>query len=926
MKKVKKVKKNKKSNLKKKDRKGNKSHRAWWKWLVSIIIIGIALCIFAVGGFLLYIVVTTSNFDPEALESQEQTIIYSADGKEIAQLGYELREKVTYDQLPQVLIDAIVATEDSRFFQHNGVDLPRFLKATLGQLTGNSSAGGASTLTMQVVKNNLTSTEKSIIRKFKDMYLATFFMERQYSKEEILEFYVNDSLLGGNVYGVEEASQYYFGKSVSELSLPEAALIAGLYQSPNGYNPYYNPENANKRIKTVLKLMVKHGYITQEEADIAGSIDISTLLVGLGDSGNVYQGYIDTVIEEVESKTGNSPYLVSMKIYTALDTKMQDGINAIFKGETFNWPDDKVQAGTTIVDTNTGEIVAVGTGRKENNDALTWNFATRETRQPGSTAKPIFAYGPAMEYDNYSTYSLFMDEKWSYSDGTSVSNWDNSYSGLMTLREALAQSRNIPAIKAFQQVNKNVGNDKIVEFAENLGIDIGGVAYESYAIGGLSNGVTTSQMAGAYAAFANGGYYNTPHTVTKIEYRETGEVQEYNGENKKVMSESTAYLMNNALEYACNNGFSGGAKVSGSHVAVKTGTSNFSQETIDAYKLPSSAENDLWSVAYTKNYSVAVWYGYRNVKEGYNTTDRYKNQLMAAVIKFIPKETEGWSVPNSVKEVRVEKETWPAKLASEYTPSNLISTEYFKAGTEPTEVSERFNKLSDVSNLSATSSKGSITLTWEGKSPEVIDKDYLSNYFKQSVFGNSSSAYLNNRLSYNSNTLGEFGYGIYIKDSDGTLTRVGWTSDNVYTYSPTTSSKNLTLVVKSEYKIFKSNASGGVSTDVTVSGTSDNGSSLPGGSTGTVSVVLENSSIYLGIGEADSSDFGFTVNYNGKDVTKSSSIKYSISGNGQTISCESIEQLVKEVKMLESGNYTITYSVTYKGSSPVVATQNLTIR
>jgi penicillin-binding protein 1A len=911
-----------KKKVKEKKKKNGKKKRAWWKKLLSLFIILFALGIFAIGGFLAYIIVTTSDFDPEALESQEQTIIYSADGTEIAQLGYELREKVTYDELPQVLIDAIVATEDSRFFQHNGVDFPRFLKATIGQLMGNSSAGGASTLTMQVVKNNLTSTEKSIIRKFKDMYLATFYMERQYSKEEIFEFYVNDSSLGSNVYGVGEAAEYYFGKSVSELSLPEAALIAGLYQAPNGYNPYYYPEKANERIKTVLKLMVRHGYITQEEADAAGSIDISSLLVGLADSDNAYQGYIDTVITEVEDKTGDNPYLVSMKIYTALDTSIQDGINDAFNGKNYTWENDKVQAGVTVVDCNTGEIVAVGTGRKENSDALTWNYATKETRQPGSTAKPIFAYGPAFEYLNYSPGTLLVDEEWSYTDGTSIGNWDGNYKGLMNVRDALAISRNIPALKAFQQVNAAVGNKKIVEFVENLGIDINGVAYESYSIGGLETGVTTLQMAGAYAAFANGGYYNTPHTVTKIEYRDTGETVEYSGENNKVMSESTAYLMNNALEYAANNGFSGGAKVSGSHVAVKTGTTNFSEETRELYNYPDNAENDLWTVAYTKNYSIALWYGYPTAKDGYNTSNYWKESLMSTIMKYIPKETTGWSVPSSVKAVQIEKETWPIQLASEYTPSSLVTTEYFKSGTEPTDVSERFSKLDDVTDLDATSSNGSVTLTWKSETPKVITEDYLNTYFSQSQFGNSSDSLKKARLAYNSSTLGGYGYGIYLKDSSGNLTRVGWTADKTYTYTPSGSSKSVTLVVKAEYKNFKDNASEGVSTNVTVTGSSSSNSSA---TTGDLKLITGESSITLNAGEANSSYFSYTVIYGGVDVTDDATVTITLSGNGQSTTCQSVEQLVREVKQLSSGSYTINYTALYIGES-IKAKQSLTIK
>ena len=356
-------KKKKKVSNKKITTKKTKPKRKLWKKLLSLFLVCCLLGILAIFAFCIYIMTTSGEFDPNKLASQDQTIIYDSENNIIGKLGIEKRESISYEELPQVLIDAIIATEDSRYFEHNGVDGARFLKASVGQLMGNSSAGGASTLTMQVVKNNLTSREQTIVRKFKDIYLAVFFMEKKYTKQEILEFYVNDSLLGGNVYGVEEASKYYFGKSVSELSLPEAAIIAGLFQSPNGYNPYYYPEKTAARRKTVLNLMVRHGYITKEEAEIANNVDVTSLLAGNNEETN-YQGYIDTVVAEVQEKTGLDPALVSMEIYTTMNADIQDGINKVLAGEGYNWKDDKVQAGITIIDVESGAITAIGTGRK----------------------------------------------------------------------------------------------------------------------------------------------------------------------------------------------------------------------------------------------------------------------------------------------------------------------------------------------------------------------------------------------------------------------------------------------------------------------------------------------------------------------------------------------------------------------------------
>lgn len=894
------------SSNKNKDLRKKGTKRKWWKKLLSFFLVCCAFGVFAVFAFFIYIVASSGEFDPNALANQDQTVIYDASNNVIAKLGMEKRESVSYDKLPQVLIDAIVATEDSRFFQHNGVDGARFLKASVGQVLGNRSAGGASTLTMQVVKNNLTSTSQTITRKFKDVYLAVFFMEKKYTKEEIMEFYVNDSLLGGNVYGVEEASKYYFGKSVSDLSLPEAAIIAGLFQSPNGDNPYKNPERAKKRMETVLKLMVRHGYITQEEADMANKIDITSLLVGTGDSDNSYQGFIDTVVSEVQKKTGNDPALVSMEIYTTMDVGIQDGINKILAGEGYTWQNDKVQAAITIIDVKTGAITAVGTGRNRTGERQ-WNYATQTKRQPGSTAKPIFAYAPGFEFDNFSTYQLFTDEPWSYTSGGQPGNWDGGYKGLMTLREALAISRNIPAIKAFQTVNKDVGNKKIVNFVEGLGIPLkDGVAYESYSIGGLETGVTTTQMAAAYAAFANGGYYTEPYTVKSITYRSTGETTEFETKKTQAMKDSTAYLMNNVLEYAARHGFSGGTSSYRGTVAAKTGTSNYDDATMKKYGLPSYAVNDLWTVAYTPQHSIALWYGYDEIdKEYFNGSGTPKDNLMVAIMKYIPVTTEQFSVPSSVVAAQVEYGSWPAAKPSKYTPEDLIRTEYFTAGTEPTEESSRFQQLNDVTNLKATNSTNGIKLTWEHKLPEALTEDYLKKYFEQSVFGNSSSQFLQERLAYNKDTLGGVGYGVYIKKANGDVTSLGFTTEKSYVYSSNTT-ENITFIVKTEYRNFKSNASNGVSVSAKVTGTApvdDDSASkkLVVSLNGNKTIELTQDEVY--------EEKGIKVTYGKNDVTLNSNIKYTVNGS----SCDSLNDVTEKVNELlaNTKNITIKYQVQY---------------
>lgn len=812
----------------KKKNKNKKKSSFWKKSLIVCLLIAI-FGIIAFGIFCAYIVLTTETFDPNNLTSRESSIIYDKDGNEIYTLSnnqnddVEKRIKITYDDLPQVLIDALIATEDSRFFQHNGVDLARFLKASIYQLLGRD-AGGASTLTMQVSKNNFTDTTstgiKGIVRKFRDIYISVFQIEKKYTKEEIIEFYFNNNLLGGINYGVEQASEYYFGKSASELTLAEASLLVGMYQSPNAYNPYNHPDAAAKRRKTVLNLMVRHGYITKEEANIANSIPVESLVVKDSDkqlSTIPYQGYINMVIEEAIKITGKDPNTTPMKIYTALNTNMQQTIDDIMSGKTYTWATEKVQSGIAIVDVTNGEISAVGAGR--NKGTRDYNLATTARRMPGSTAKPLFDYAPAIEYENWSTYTLFNDEPWSYSNGVEVGNWDGKYKGLMTMRYALSVSRNIPALKTFQQLNKK----DILNFVTGLGISSeieNGSIHEAHAIGGFT-GITPLELATAYASFANGGYHIQSHSIRKIEYIETKEVKEFKYKKTRVMSDSTAYLITSMLEYAVNYQFNGGAKVNGLAVAAKTGTTNFSKDDIKRLGLSKTAIPDLWTVAYTPEYSIAVWYGYEKVdSENHlkNSNNTPKDQIVKTVMTSIPKTGSKFTIPNSVIKSKVEMGTWPAQLPSDYTPSEFITEEWFVKGTEPTEVSERFSKLDDIKSLETNYNKNNntIKLTWEHITPNIISTSYLTSYFNQNVFGNESAKYLQERLDYNNNTLGVLGYGIYLKDGNN-LKTVDFTKDKEYTYKiPSNSESNLTFVVKVEYNYFKSNASTGISKEVKI--------------------------------------------------------------------------------------------------------------
>ena len=919
--------------------KEKKEKRAWWKKLLTVILIlGIA-GVLSMTAFLAYVVITAPKFNDSALIIKDQTVIYDMNGNVIAKLGSEKRESVSYDALPQVLVDAIIATEDSRFFQHNGVDLFRFIKATIQQVLGQDDAGGASTLTMQTVKNNITKMDKQeddsnikgkikkVIRKFQDVYLAVFKVEKEYSKEEILEMYCNDNFLGGSYYGVEEASKYYFGKSVSELTLPEASLIAGLFQAPGRHNPYVDIDKATARRTTVLKLMVRHGYITEEERELAEKVSIESLLVGKNKAETKYQGYIDTVVAEVEELTdrgdgtgGDNPYTVPMKIYTTMDTAMQDGIDSVLTNNEWYWKDEKVQAGIAVVNAETGAIVAVGAGRNKTGERQ-FNYATQAYRQPGSTAKPLFDYGPAIEYLNYSSGTLVMDERWGYSNGgPNVNNWDGGYHGLQTIRYHLQVSRNVPALKTFQAV----GPKNSQQFVSALGLDVSlnsssenyhvydngldNTINEAYSIGGAARGFTPLNMASAYACFANGGYYIAPHTVTKIIYRETGDEKEFKYTKERVMKDSTAYIMNNILESAVTSGFNGGAQVAGSHVAAKTGTSNYDEATMKAKGMPASAVNDLWTVAYTSQYSIAVWYGYDEADpQYYNDWGGFKDEVTKAVMRYIPKDTRGWSMPSSVVAVTVERETVPAALPSQYTPDNMKMTEYFVRGTQPTEVSERYQKLNDVKNVTTSKTGNNVTISWDFDTPRVLTQSYIESYFNKSTFGNSKGSMVSNRLNYNKNTLGDVGFAIYKQASDGSLSLLKFVTEKTYTY---TGYGKTTLVIKAEHSKFKSNASSGVKVDLALDELDTNKINA---------TFYSNGPIQTTVGTYEEQGFK-SITYGLIDISNSVTISYTVS-DGATV-YETPTDLQDHINTLPAGTYTITYTITYLGTK-VTKTRNV---
>ena len=875
---------------------------------ILIVIMLILVSGFACGlAFFIYVVIAAPKFDPQSLYTKEASILFDSKGEELARLGTENRQKVTYDELPEVFIDALVATEDSRYFQHSGVDMARFLKATIGQVFGQSGAGGASTLTMQVAKQRLTNSEasgiKGIIRKFTDVYLSVFVLEKKYSKEQLIEFYVNIPYLGSGSYGIEQASQVYFGKSASELSLPEAATIAGLFQAPVAYDPFDYPEKAEARRNQVLNLMKRHGYISEEECEIAKSIPLKSLLVESESTTNQYQGFIDTVVEEVIDRTGKNPYETPMSIKTTMVREKQEAINSIYNGTTYKWLNDTVQAGIAVVDNDNGSLIAVGAGRNRKR-LREYNYATMIKRHPGSTAKPIFDYGPAIEYLNWSTGKMIIDDKYTYSGGGYLKNWDNSYKGIMTIETALGSSRNIPALQAFQAVSQS----QIKTFVTNLGITPeyeNGFINEAHSIGGF-NGTNPLEMAAAYATFARGGIYIEPYSFTSAEFLDTGEVYTVTPEKRTVMSEATAYMINIILRNAVTNNYVSAGSKSGTDIASKTGTSTIDSKYIKSLGIKGDVIGDSWQMVYSPDYTIGLWIGYKETtKETYllnSDAGKIKKPMVRQLIKDIFETNSRWKQPSSVVTAEVELGTEPLALASAATPSNLRTTAYFKKGTVPSEESFRFSQLENPTNLKANYLLGAVELSWEDiATPKAIDEAYLKEYFDEG-YKPWSEKYYEERITYNANNIGTNGYHVYIT-VNGNTTDLGFTTNNKFTYTGLLSSK-ATFTIKSAYSKFKNNMSSGVSVTVNPDGNSS--------STGDVEITLNGNNTmtvsgYYDMINNDINKSPVKVTNNGVDVTNQAVTKnYCSDQNNNSVDCKSLDC---------TSSYTIIHNVTYNGKT-----------
>ncbi|MFW3496927.1 transglycosylase domain-containing protein [Aerococcus viridans] len=680
---------NRKSSKKIQGKRGkyNRSGMALWKKILlgvvgAGVVVGVALSIIAYSW-----ISDSPTLTEEDLYGTIASSVYDNEGNVVYETSQNERMIVDESDISQTTFDAVTSIEDQRFMEHNGFDPIRIAGSFLANLKAGGIAQGGSTLTQQLVKLTSFSTneeDQTYKRKVQEIWLAVQ-LEQDYTKQEIFEFYINKVYMANGVYGMGTAAEVYYGKSLSELSIAQTALLAGMPQAPNAYDPYSDPEAAEERRNLVLAEMLDNEKITQEEYDEAvatpiddGLQDIDTESTEQSETAIMLDSYIQEVAAEVE-EAGYDMYSDGLQIYTHLDMDaMTEIYNTIEDEDGYYFTNDNMQAAASLVDTETGNILALYGGRNQEGQ-LSYNRATQLERSVGSSIKPFADYATAIEYLNYSTESSIEDEEHTYSNGTEINNWDNLYQGTITLRQALIGSRNIPALKLLQEV----GTDQVDEFLQGMGIVLndGDGVLESNAIGGE---ITPLQLSAAFATLGNYGEYNQPRAV---DYFTTfdGEEVTIDSTSTQAMEDSTAYMITDMLKDNFTDtsyGLSTNYHTAGLAEAGKSGTTNYTEEEAAELGVGSSAVPDTWMSGYTTDYALSIWTGYDNPysteEVGYiDGSDRYiVSYLYQDIMGYLSTTSENadWVQPDSVHEVKLVKDAIPDEFPTNATPSSQILT------------------------------------------------------------------------------------------------------------------------------------------------------------------------------------------------------------------------------------------------------------
>lgn len=595
--------------------------------VANVLLAGFILATLAAAGLVAYYISSAPALTEEALTATTSSKIYDKDGGLIADLGAEKRSNAKTQEIPTDLVNAIVAIEDQRFFNHRGVDVIRIAGAFLNNLTSGGLQGG-STLDQQFIKLTYFSTsteDQTLKRKIQEAWLAMQ-LERRNTKQEILTYYVNKVYMSNGNYGMKTAASAYYGKELKDLSIAQAALLAGMPQAPNQYDPYTQPEAAQRRRDIVLGEMLDEKYITKEQYETAIATPVTDGLQPLKNTA-AYPLYMDNylkeVIEEVEEKTGYNLLTTGMSVYTNVDSAAQQQLWNIYNTDEFvYYPDNIFQVASTIVDVSNGKVIAqLGARNQATNVSFGVNQAVETNRDFGSTMKPITDYAPALKNGVYtSTADTIVDGPYNYpGTSTPVYNYERGYFGSMTVKSAIQYSRNISAIKALEAT----GLDKALEYLNSIGIDYPELLYSNAissntTVSDQKYGASSEKMAAAYAVFANGGTYYKPQYVNKVVFTDNT-TKEFAPEGKQVLSPEIAYMMTDMMKSVLTYGVGANAAVSGVPIAGKTGTSNYADNELAAVlasnpaaSSSSMAAPDHNFVGYSTKYAMAVWTGYSN--------------------------------------------------------------------------------------------------------------------------------------------------------------------------------------------------------------------------------------------------------------------------------------------------------------------------
>ncbi|VIT46368.1 penicillin-binding protein 1A [Streptococcus pneumoniae] len=612
------------------------------------------------GGVFFYYVSKAPSLSESKLVATTSSKIYDNKNQLIADLGSERRVNAQANDIPTDLVKAIVSIEDHRFFDHRGIDTIRILGAFLRNLQSNSLQGG-STLTQQLIKLTYFSTstsDQTISRKAQEAWLAIQ-LEQKATKQEILTYYINKVYMSNGNYGMQTAAQNYYGKDLNNLSLPQLALLAGMPQAPNQYDPYSHPEAAQDRRNLVLSEMKNQGYISAEQYEKAVNTPITDGLQSLKSASN-YPAYMDNylkeVINQVEEETGYNLLTTGMDVYTNVDQEAQKHLWDIYNTDEYvAYPDDELQVASTIVDVSNGKVIAqLGARHQSSNVSFGINQAVETNRDWGSTMKPITDYAPALEYGVYdSTATIVHDEPYNY-PGTDIPvyNWDRGYFGNITLQYALQQSRNVPAVETLNKVGLN----RAKTFLNGLGIDYPSLHYSNAISSNTTEsdkkyGASSEKMAAAYAAFANGGTYYKPMYIHKVVFSD-GSEKEFSNVGTRAMKETTAYMMTDMMKTVFTYGTGRNAYLPWLAQAGKTGTSNYTDDEIEKHiKNTGYVAPDEMFVGYTRKYSMAVWTGYSNrltpvVGDGLTVAAKVYRSMMT----YLSEESnpEDWNMPEGL--------------------------------------------------------------------------------------------------------------------------------------------------------------------------------------------------------------------------------------------------------------------------------------